>query len=239
VKAENWERVELWWAELFGLPASMVWQKGVTIGMHAGLADYPGILVAGRAKSVHVSLPEWAGTKLPDKLGKREPVELMDRKFWQEFGPTSDGHKVSPLKVHAYTDVQHKAPGKVEQIALSDIADWEDLVSRKKWESSGFAEAVTHVFGVRTSGGDIAAAANLTRFLGGSSSVGTLTHPKYRGKGYSTPVTRAATSYAVRNEGIARFRYDDDNARSRALALSLDYEDYAKQLVIVPTQQNR
>ena len=233
MKPKNWERVEHWWAELFGLPASMVWQKGITVSFHAALVDYPGIFVAGRGKSVNVSLPEWADEKLADKIGRRDVGELLDRKFWQDFGPTSDGHKVSAVKVHAYTDVQHDAPKKVEQIAFSDIAHWEDLVSAKKWEASGFAEDVTHVFGV-SAGKEIAAAAILSRFLGGSSSVGVLTHPKHRGKGYSSLVAKAATAYAVRNDGIARYRYDAENSRSRAVGGSLEFEDYAEQLAIVP-----
>jgi len=234
VEAKNWERVDLWWAELFGVPSSMLWQKGITTSFHAGLVDYPGIFVAARGKSVHVSLPEWGDTKLAEKIGKRDLDELVDRKFWHDFGPTSSGYKVSTVRVHAYTDHQHDAPKKVEQIALSDIAHWEDLVSRKKWEASGFADQVSHVFAVRH-GDEIAAVANLGRFLSTSSSVGVLTHPKYRGKGYSTPVTKAATAYAVRNEGIARIRYDDDNSRSRAVAQSLKFEDYARQLAIVPS----
>lgn len=233
MQKESWERVDHWWAELFGLPDSMVWQKGVTVSFHAALRDYSGIFVAGRGKSVHVSLPEWADERLAEKIRKHDIDQLMERKFWQEWGPTSDGYKVSSVRVHAYTDVQHDAPKKVEQIPFVDIADWQDLVSSKKWELSGFADQVTHVFAVR-SGEHIAAVASLSKFLSTSSSVGVLTHPKYRGKGYATPVTKAATAYAVRNEGIARYRYEADNPRSEAVGASLKFADYVKQLAIVP-----
>ena len=233
MQKESWERVDQWWAELFGLPVSMVWQKGVTVSFHAALHDYPGIFVAGRGKSVHVSLPEWADERLAEKIRKHDIDQLMERKFWQEWGPTSDGHKVSSIRVHAYTDVQHDAPRKVEQIPFSDIAHWQDLVSPKKWELSGFADHVSRVFAVR-SGEHIAAVAGLSSFLSTSSSVGVLTHPKYRGKGYAAPVTKAATAYAVRNEGIARYRYEEDNPRSQGVGTSLKFEDYARQLAIVP-----
>jgi RimJ/RimL family protein N-acetyltransferase len=233
VEDKSWERVEHWWADAFGVPVSMLWEKGVTIGFHAGLGDYPGIVVAGRKKAAHVSLPDWVDQKLADKIAKHDVDELLDRRFWLDFGPLRSGYRVSPLMVHAYTDHQHETPNKVEQVAFEDVARWRDLVSSKKWEASGFADQVTHVFAVR-SGKDIAAAANLSKFLGGSSNVGVLTHPKYRGKGYAAPVTRAATAYAVRNEGMARFRYDADHARSVAIGRSLKFEEYARQLAIVP-----
>ncbi|HSV41523.1 MAG TPA: GNAT family N-acetyltransferase [Nocardioidaceae bacterium] len=232
MKAENWERVDLWVADLFGLPASMVWQPGVTVGMHAVLGDYPGIVVFGREGAIHVSLPDWAGRKLIDELVEVSPTDLLEPKFWATYRRTS-GHKVLGPQVHSFSDTQLEPPSKVERIPASDIAHWRDVVSRRKWEASGFAEQVEVAFAMR-SGDEIAAAANLTSFRGVPSDVGVLTHPKYRGKGFSSRVARAAAAYAVRNHEIARYRSDVDNLRSRSVSKALDFEDYFTQLTIQP-----
>ena len=230
MEQDSWLRVDQWWAERMGVPVSTLWQTGVTVSTHAGLGDFNGIAVSHRDKSVHVLLPDWADAKLADRIRKRDPSELLDRKFWLHFGPL-DGRSVSALMVHSYTDQQLDAPKGVEQIVPSDIADWEGIVSRKKWEASGFAGKVKHAFAIR-SGDAIAAASGLTKFMGGSSNVGVLTHPAHRGKGFATRVARAATAYAVQSEGIARFRFDADNARSRSLARALTFEAYSEQLRI-------
>lgn len=232
MKAENRDLVDLWVADLFGLPVSMVWQDGVTVGMHAGLGDYPGIVVMGRSGSAHVSLPDWAGRELIDELVEVLPGRLLDVRFWKSHPATEDLKVLGP-SVHSFTDEQLEAPAKVEQIHPSDIASWQDVVSARKWEESGFAGEVPVAFAIR-SGDEIAAAANLTAFRGVPSDVGVLTHPKYRGKGYATRVARAATAYAVRNHGLARYRAVEDHERSRSIARSLGFEDYLLQLAIRP-----
>ncbi len=232
MKSKNWERIDLWAADLLGVPLSMLWKPGVTVGMHAGLGDYPGIVTYGREGGVHVSLPEWAGADLIDELVEQSPYDLMSAQFWKGH-PATEEHKVLGPTIHSFTDEQLEASSKVEQVPASDLAGWEDLVSKKKWEASGFAEHVGVAFAIR-SGDEIAAAANLTVFRGVPSDVGVLTHPKYRGKGFGSRVAKAATSYAVRSHEIARYRAEADNPRSTAIAESLGFENYFAQLAIRP-----
>ena len=229
---KSWEQVDLWVADLIGVPLSMLWQKGVTVGMHAELGDFPGIMVIGRDGGVHVSLPDWCGRAVIDELVEQPPSALVDPSFWKHHELTA-GLKVFGPTIHSFTDAQLEAPSKVEQIPASDIESWADVVSRRKWEASGFAGDVPVAFAIRA-GDEITAASNLTRFRGVPSDVGVLTHPKFRGKGYSSRVARAATAYAVRSHDIARFRYDATNERSRAIAKSLGFEDHYEELVIRP-----
>lgn len=232
MKQQLHERVEAWWADLFGLPTSMVWQPGVTVGMHAGLGDYPGVVVAGREGGVHVSLPEWADIAMIDLLVEVPPADLLTPRFWKDFGPTSD-HKVRGPSVHAYTDEPLEFPKHVEQITAADLVPWQEVVSRRKWENSGFAEDVPVAFALRHKG-ELVAAANLTLFDGVPCDVGMLTHPKHRGKGYSSRVARAAASYAVTSHGRARMRTQEDDPRARAVSRSLGFTDYCVQLAVVP-----
>jgi RimJ/RimL family protein N-acetyltransferase len=232
VHADSCELVDVWAADLLGVPQSMLWQPGVTVGMHAGLGDHPGIVVLARKGGVHVSLPEWADKGLIDELVEVPAHDLERPTFWKGYRHTHDLKVTGPL-VHTFTDVPVDAPSKVEQIHASDVEHWRDHLSRRKWEESGFGGNVLVAFGLRV-GSEIASASNLRAFRGEPADVGLLTHPKYRGKGYSVRVVRAATSYAVRNGGLARFRVPADHDRLRSIAKALDYEDYFTELVIRP-----
>ena len=232
MEPKSWERVDLWVADLMGVPLSMLWQEGVTVGMHSGLGDFPGLVVLGRKGGVHVSLPDWANRKMIDELVEQPPADLMSTKFWKHYAPTADLKVVGPT-VHSFTDTQLEAPSKIEQLPASDISAWADVMSRRKWEESGFAGDAPVAFALRA-GEEIAAASNLTLFRGVPSDVGVLTHPKHRGKGYSSRVARAATAYAVRSHDIARYRYDPDNARTRTIASSLGFEAYFEEITVRP-----
>ncbi|MFT4011123.1 MAG: GNAT family N-acetyltransferase [Nocardioidaceae bacterium] len=228
----NRERIDLWLSDLLGVPASMVFDGHLTVGMHSGLGDFLGIVVVGRGTSAHISLPHWANRELVDDLVERPISDLMSPKFWKHY-PATDQLRVSPLVTHYFTDQAVEMPTKVERIVPADIADWRELVSRKKWEASGFAQQVEVAYGVRAQG-DLAAASNLTLFRGVPSDVGVLTHPKYRGKGYASRVAKAATSYAVGNHEIARFRGNAEDPRSASIAEALGFEPYFDELRIVP-----
>jgi RimJ/RimL family protein N-acetyltransferase len=232
MKTKHWKRVDEWVSDLLGVPTSMLWQPGVSVGMHSGLGDHPGIVVIGRENAAHVSLPGWAGRKLAAALTQESPSDLLDRKFWKKLRATEHHHVAGP-RIHAFTSTPLEMPGKVEQIDASDIAHWRELVSRRKWEKSGFAGEVPVAFAVRA-GDDIAAAANLTLFRGVASDVGVLTHPKYRGKGYASRVARAAASYAVRNHELARYRADADDARAQSISTSLGFEPYFQHVAVMP-----
>jgi GNAT superfamily N-acetyltransferase len=230
MRDDSWRRVDEWWAERLGVPIPMLWREGVAIATHPGLGHFDGIAVSRRNAGVHVLLPAWADPKLTEQVRDRDPADLLNPKFWKSLEPTADRRMTGPV-VHSYTDRQIAPPRSVESIEPSAVAGWEDAVSPKKWRASGFAGDVAHAFAIR-SGDAIAAASNLTKFMGGSSNVGVLTHPAYRGRGFASRVARAATAYAVEHEGMARFRYDADHARSRSVARSLTFEDYSEQLTI-------
>lgn len=234
VKPSSFELVDAWVADLFGIPEKLVWQQGVTVGMHAGFDDHPGIVVFSRGESVHVSLPDWAGLKLIDKLVEVPPHELADPAYWKHNKVTA-GHKVHDPQVHSFSDTHLDEPKKVERIQASDVASWAETMRRKKWESSGFSGDVPIAFGLHHRH-ELAAAAGLLLFRGVPSDVIVLTHPKFRGKGYSIRVARAAAAYAVSNFGLARFRYDAEAHRMESIAAALEFVPYFQQLVIVPKE---
>jgi hypothetical protein len=221
-----------WVAVLLGLSVANVWRPGVRVVRHAGLGDYPGIWVLRRADAIRVSVPKDTDDAAIDDLAARAPDELIDTAFWRSFAPTR-GFVVLGPSVHAFTDEPVAAAPDVEQVDPSAHAGLRDAVDEAEWSESGFAADVPLAFALR-SGGDIAAASNLTPFRGVPTDVGVLTHPAHRGRGHRTIVARAATAYAVHRFGLARYRALATNQPSRAIAAALDYEDRFDQLAIRP-----
>ena len=230
VEAEAWQRVDEWWADLLGVERAGLWRPGVSVAAHVRLEDVDGLLVVRRGPGVHVSLPGWVTPSGAADLRSRSSDDLLDRKFWSAWPPTRD-RKVERTLVHGYTDRRLAPSPVVERIDAAEVAGWADLVSPRKWLASGFADDVVAVYGIR-SGGDLAAAANLTTFRGSPPTVGVLTHPAHRGQGLATRVARTATAAAVTDVGLARYRAEAEHARSQAIGRILGFESYCEELTV-------
>ncbi len=221
-----------WWASVAGVPAADLWQCGVRVNRHGKLdgpaADADAVTVLRRDDAVRVVVPLWVDKPLLEHLRDQPVGPLLDKKFWS--GLELPDRKARRHTVHFYSDTPVSTPGRVEAVEPGAVAGWRDLVSRKKWEASGFADHPSRLFGVRD-GGDLAAVAGLTDFLGVDSSVGVLTHPAHRGHGLATRVVRAATSAAVADHGLARFLAEADQHRAQTVATKLGFRPYAEQLV--------
>lgn len=229
------ERVDAWWGELFGLPASLMWHRGVVVGMHAGLGDYAGLFVAGRPGTARVSLPDWCDVTMVEELSAAPADSLLSPDFWSTWEATRDLEVVGP-SVHSYTATEPVTVA-VDDIAVekvvtvADIAALADHVDPEEWGEAGFASDVLHCFAAYD-GDYLVAAANLTAFDGGPADVGVLVAPERRGSGVGRLVAAEAAAYAVRQHGIARWRSRTDNPASRAVATSLGFEDYCLQLAV-------
>ena len=227
-------RVDEWWADLFGLPVTLLWTSPTTVGMHAGLADFPGIFVAERSGAVHVSLPDWVTPDEVDEIAGAGPA-LMDASFWSSWGPTSDMIVLGPA-THAFTDAEVASDVRANDVRLlapDDLDTLRTAVDEDEWEEGGFAHVQGMVHAV-LDGDTVVAAASLSAFLGPAGDVGVLVHPARRGEGLGAVVGGAATRDALRRQGIARWRARDENRPSRALSRRLGFEDYCRQLAVRP-----
>lgn len=229
------ERIDIWWGELFGLPASLMWHRGVVVGMHAGLGDYAGLFVAGRPGTARVSLPDWCDVSMVEELGATAADSLLSPAFWSTWEITQDLEIVGP-SVHSYIDTEPASAAvdgiSVEKVVtIADVAALADHVDPAEWTEAGFASEVLHCFAAYD-GDYLVAAANLTAFDGGPADVGVLVAQDRRTSGIGRAVAAEAAAYAVRQHGVARWRARTDNRASRALASSLGFEDYCLQLAV-------
>jgi len=153
----SWDRVEDWWADLFGCAKALLWQ-GVSVRPHAGLGSYQGVFVAGRPSGCHVSLPACFKVGPRESLGQKGKSQLLDPRFWRALRATS-GLSVLGPSMHSYTDHD---PGPAEDVELVDareLASFRSMVDDQDWEEGGFAGDVIEVFVLRETSGQIVAAA--------------------------------------------------------------------------------
>lgn len=220
--------VATWWAGLLEVDGADLWRPGLSV-----TRDRTGdqVLVAWRDDAVHVLLPSWVKGRTEKDLRGRGAQELTSRGFWKSLAKPLD-RSVDHATVHSYTDRQIEGARGVEVIEAREVADWRDVVKPEKWQLSGFGAGVLRAYGVRDGRGTLAAAASLTRHRGSPPTVGVLTHPAHRGRGFGSRVARAATAGSVESDGLTGYvcRADDDRARS--VGATLTFEDYCERLVV-------
>lgn len=232
MRQTSWDRVDQWWAALFGCSVTDLWDS-VAVGPHAGLGDYPGVLVAHRGGSCQVSLPSWCHTELQDSLSQQGVSALGDAQFWSLL-PATSGMAVLGPSVHSYTDDDPGTSTSAHPCEWEELDDLRRQLPESEWNEGGFADDALELFAIRDRHGHVVAAANLTDFLGTAADVGVVVHPAHRGRGLGREVGTAATSHAVAHHGIARWRARVTNAPSRAAAARLGFEPYCRQLAVRP-----
>ncbi len=235
MQADSWARVEGWWADLFGCSEAQLWQ-GLSVTEHAGLTGYEGIFVAHRSTGCHVSLPTWVDARTRESLSQQGISHITDPAFWMQLPKTAALSVIGP-SVHSYTDrtswtaPTSSAAGTAIEVSSDQLEGLRSAMGPAEWDEGGFTDGASRFFALRVAG-QVVAAANLTEFLDGPADIGVVVHPDLRGRGVGIAVAAAATSYALEEVGVARWRARVTNARSRAMAAALGFEDYCHQMAI-------
>lgn len=221
--------VRAWWADLLGVDKSELWRSGVSVARDPAGGDQ--VLVVWRDDGVHVLLPSWVKGRTEKDLRRRPAEDLTSRSFWKSVAKPID-RSVDHPTVHAYTDRQIEGARGVETIDAREVAGWRDDVKPEKWHLSGFGEKVLQAYGVRDSHGTLAAAASLTRHRGSPPTVGVLTHPAHRGRGFASRVARAATAGSVEAGGLTGYLFRADDDRARTVGTTLTFEAYCERIIV-------
>ncbi len=230
MRTDTTDRVETWWADLFGCPKSQLWQ-GIRVAPHVLLAGYEGTYVAARGDGAHISLPDGFRPTDAESLAAQGIADLLSPDLWRRLESTRTASVIGP-SVHHYLD---EDPGPGPEVRTLDAFEVAPLATRstvEEWQESGFDGHTGVSFAVLSPEGTLLAAANLTEFDGVASDVGVLVARDARGRGLGFRVARAATSYAVREHGIARWRARTDNGASLGIATRLGFTPYCTQLAV-------
>ncbi len=231
MKSWTARRVDEWWADLFDLDRSQLWQS-VTATEHTSLGDYPGLFVAWRGDGIHASLPAACPTEVVSSMATRAVASLQDVAFWRGLAERLGLAVIGP-STHHYLDVAPgPAPG-VVRVSTADVAALRADVSESEWQESGFGDDVALCFG-KYDGDVLVAAANLTSFAGDPCDVGVLVARAARGRRLVDEVGRTAASHAIEHHGLARWRARTSNQGSLDAARRLDFEPWCTQLAVRP-----
>lgn len=219
-----------YYADLFGIEQSAVWQ-GATVQRHVGrLGGYEGFYVAWRGDGVHVSTPTEVDPDSVSALTSESTSTLQDPAYWCRFA-LARGLRVIGPSLHSYLD---RDPGAVDSVTAASDVDLHALretVPAADWTESGWDDAPPYRFGIRRDG-RLVAASNLNPFHHQPRDIGVLVAPSMRGRGLSLPVAQHAASVAIRTHGFARWGARDSNAASVATSRRLGFDRWCSQLAV-------
>jgi GNAT superfamily N-acetyltransferase len=220
--------VEQWWCALFDVDDKL-WSSVTVRRAGAPLARYEGWYVAWRNDGVHIAAPSHAAATEVMALSEVSALELQEPEFWHSFARQRQLVVVGP-GVHHYLDIDPGPVTSVQRIDPRSLFALRDEVSDEDWDECGFEDALVQPAAVAfaTDGG----AAVLTELAGAPRDVNLLVVPDARGRGLGAKLGRAATSYAVREHGYARWRCREANVSSTRAAARLGFERYATQLAV-------
>lgn len=208
--------------------------------LHAGIGEL-------RTPGVHLTATdderELLVLELADAVWLRGPADVLaeanashraaalEPETWRALlGPRVQ--RVLGPSVHAYTTAEPDITAdRIEPVAPEAVDVLRSSVSVREWQESGFGGQLGAAF-LMADDTNVLAAANLSDWGGAPTDVGVLVHPAARGRGLAATVGAAATRYAVRVYGRARWRALETNKASRAVARRLGFEEYGRMLVV-------
>lgn len=232
---QKWRpRVDAFWHRIFGTAPATADQV-ITSHRSHDLSDYPGIYAILRHQSVYVSAPSDLVT--PIRRWNPTIATVSDPKWWRHHLP--DWLILGP-SIHAFaaavpTTATRTVGLRIEQTTPDQLLGLRASVDLAEWSEGGFAgDDIELAWCATDDTGQTVAAANLTPFDGVPSDVGVLTNPMVRGCGAGTAIASVATTYAVKEFGIARWRALTTNSASLRIAERLGFEVDCLQIALRP-----
>lgn len=201
------------------------------------LADYHGVYVWQMEDTTIISTPpEWVLATQADVAGQA-PATLRDPTFWRAVLGASIERIVGP-SYQGYVDAATFRPAlfalHVRRVEPADLPALERLVAAcppQEWADSAIRLDHTPIFALERSG-ELLAAASAPGDGPEVASVGVITHPAWRGRGYGAAVVSALTADRLAEGIILHYQTLRANFASVAVARSLGYQDLATALGI-------
>lgn len=230
------QRVDAYWAQMFGLHPDELHTPGVRVLAHRPERAYwRGVyaLVLGDAASIFA--PNDLVATLSATFADRGAEHALQPDVWHEALGAAAGSVLGPA-VHHYVDdgTRLTALAAGRRLNPGDTLSLNALratVDAGEWEESGFAEHTATIFGLFDSD-RLVAAANLSPGPAEASDIGVITRPDERGKGHGTHIAALAAQQAVGMYGVARYRALAFNTASLAIARKLGCWEYGRNVAI-------
>jgi GNAT superfamily N-acetyltransferase len=230
------QRIDATWAAFFGLSSPAFLLPGIQVVAHHQLVDYQGVWLFRHHASLCLSVPP-DSVKSIQAVVRAYTVEslfsetgiraLLGPRIERIIGPAYQGHVERPQ----FRSAPHpgvRVLSRADHVALQQLADACEVDA---WEHAGIAFDEPHVFGC-VADDRVVAVARYRPAWEEAVSIGVVTHPAYRGRGYGRAVVSAATAQALEAGFIVLYQTLLANAPSVDLATGLGYQPYATHLAV-------
>jgi len=188
------ERIDATWAAFFGLSSPAFLLPGIQVVAHHQLVDYQGVWLFRHHASLCLSVP-------PDSVKSIQAVvraytvaslfseagirALLGPRIERIIGPAYQGYVERPQFRSAPHPGVHPL-SRADRAALQQLADACEVDA---WEHAGIALDEPHAFGCFADD-HVIAVARYRPAWEEAASIGVVTHPAYRGRGYGRAVVR-------------------------------------------------
>ncbi|MEX1009221.1 MAG: GNAT family N-acetyltransferase [Acidimicrobiia bacterium] len=235
--SSSWqEAVDEFWSSAFACERDLLCTPGVHV-VDGGyeLHGYRGLYLLRIDDSCFVYAP----ADVRDDVRARVAGLAVDNVFSREYARAlvESGNRVLGPSRHHYagTDELVEIDGTVVR-ELTDAddrlfdtlrreCDWDD------WTESSLPDERAERFGI-VQGGALVAAGNLTQWRDTYSDIGLVTHPRHRGHGHASALTRAMARHALERTDAVRYRALTSNAPSLAVARRAGFEPYGENIAV-------
>ncbi len=223
--------IDQYWGKKFGLHADALYRPGIHVVPHVTWEDtfvYAFVrdttcLLSVASSLLEVTQARTCNLEAASLLDPMQLQRLFDQRIERTVGPAYQG----------YADVKHFLPRQPKAVRIVRSEDAELVQQLKRacepiaWEHSAIDQASSPLFAYYTPDG-IVAIGHYSMWDYKIASIGVLTHPAYRRRGYAKLVVSAAMSDAFEHGYLVAYQTLMANTPAVAIATALGCQDYAR-----------
>ena len=231
------EIIERYWTERFGCAPEQLRGGGVLVVQHtADLRGYAGLYAYRGDDACIVSVPEPCVADANNAIAGCRAEDVFDAAALSAVLGAAAGLVVGPALL-AYADAStfRAAPADGARLLGVDdeklLRELEAACDATEWDHADIHYGRAPIFGCFFS--DVLVGAASYRTHGETiASIGIITHPGHRGRGFGRAAASAATAHALDGRLIAQWQTLEANVPSIAVGRALGYEPYCRTIAV-------
>jgi GNAT superfamily N-acetyltransferase len=230
------ERVDAYWCDTLAIDSVALHTPGVRAFPNPPQRlTWRGIYVLAMDKAATVFAPADLLPQVQGWVGDMDADSALDPAIWSNRLPGNVALIWGP-GVHTYRDhadglAEQAAGRRINPLDAQALGQLRGAIAPQEWSAAGFNAQAAMLFGL-FEGDRLVAAANLTAGPDAATDVGIVVHPDERGRGHAVRIAAAAAKQAIAMHGIARFRALADSRSMLAIAETLGFSEYGRNLVV-------
>jgi hypothetical protein len=231
------ERVDAFWSQTLGVDSAALHSPGVHAQPNPpDRANWRGIYVLALGKAVNIFAPTDLLSTIEERARNYDVDDALDPDVWVSelgevrsvlFGPSVHHYRDSPEGLSLFAAGRRINPRDSRALAALRAE-----IPHDEWSAAGFAGQPGLLFGLFDEDERMVAAANLTPGPDSATDIGVVVHPDARGLGHEMRLAATAALQALAIHGIARLRALAEDPTMCAVAQTLGFTEYGRNLVI-------